>query len=236
MKHTGKLHLHHEGRDIVVELEYSPRKNLVLAVLPSAVVKAKIPPGFGYERAEQFIRKRAGWIDKNLRRIENDVFLQQKYFVDGEKHPYLGDMLTLRLHPHEAHNAVKEELNELHVYSKGELGSEKIEKLIQKWYREEARRVLAPRFHALSASLSGMKLKPHSLRFYRMKRRWGSCSSKGVITLNTELIKKAPELIEYVILHELCHLKVPAHNRAFYALLESVLPDWKTRRRELNGR
>ncbi|RKY52561.1 MAG: hypothetical protein DRP93_07940 [Candidatus Neomarinimicrobiota bacterium] len=67
------------------------------------------------------------------------------------------------------------------------------------------------------------------------KRRWGSCSAKGVITLNTELIKKAPALIDYVIVHEICHLKVPAHNKKFYALVGSIMPDWKERRSALNN-
>jgi hypothetical protein len=94
---------------------------------------------------------------------------------------------------------------------------------------------MGSRFRKISASLADHGLPEHSLRFYRMKRRWGSCSSRGVITLNTRLIERDPASIDYVIIHELCHLRVPAHNREFYELLERVLPDWKERRRKLNG-
>src|SRR5680860_673239 len=61
----------------------------------------------------------------------------------------------------------------------------------------------------------------------RMKNRWGSCTNKGVVTLNPELIKAPSKCIEYVILHELCHLSVPNHNKEFYVLLEKKMPNWK---------
>ncbi|MDZ7796276.1 MAG: SprT family zinc-dependent metalloprotease [Candidatus Marinimicrobia bacterium] len=166
---------------------------------------------------------------KNIRR------LRRKHSCPAKCDSRLGSEYRLILNK-SARASVSVKGNEIRVFLPDPGNKAAVEKRLQHWYRKEAIRILTPRFWELSESLSGLNLPGHQLRFYRMKRRWGSCSSKGVITLNTELIKKAPELIDYVILHELCHLKVPTHNRAFYDLLESVLPDWKTRRKELNGR
>jgi predicted metal-dependent hydrolase len=75
--------------------------------------------------------------------------------------------------------------------------------------------------------------KPASLIIRTMKRRWGSCSGKGVITLSTELVKLDDLYIEYVITHELCHLKHHNHGSQFYSLLSDVFPEWKAVRKEL---
>lgn len=74
------------------------------------------------------------------------------------------------------------------------------------------------------------------LRIRTMRRRWGSCSAAGIITLNTVLADRSPDLIDYVIAHELCHLRELNHSRRFYDLLTTVMPDWKSRRAILNGR
>jgi predicted metal-dependent hydrolase len=75
--------------------------------------------------------------------------------------------------------------------------------------------------------------KPTGLIIRTMKRRWGSCSNKGIVTLSTELIKLSDLHIEYVIIHELCHLKHHNHGPDFYKLLTEMYPEWKTVRKEL---
>lgn len=79
------------------------------------------------------------------------------------------------------------------------------------------------------------KDKPIPLSVRRMKRTWGNCSSKGVIKLNTHLIKAPLPMIDSVIAHELCHLEEMNHSRAFYALLENLNPDWRQHRKKLRS-
>jgi hypothetical protein len=74
---------------------------------------------------------------------------------------------------------------------------------------------------------------PAGLVIRTMRRRWGSCSHKGIITLSTELIKLSDLHIEYVIAHELCHLKHHNHGSQYYKLLSEVFPEWKMVRKEL---
>lgn len=68
-----------------------------------------------------------------------------------------------------------------------------------------------------------------------MRRRWGSCTSGGVLTLNVQLIKAPPQCLDYVLLHELAHLREHNHSKRYYAVLERLLPEWKALRRELNA-
>ncbi len=233
MDHNKALIVPYGERLMHVGIEYGARKRLSLTVYPHGKILAKVPLGLPVRKAESFIRKRAAWMDKHLRHFEQHPPEPPKRYAEDELHPFLGKHYRLRLRRSPS-SSVQRGKDHLEVALRDPGDPAAVEKVLRKWYREEALRYMKPRFRELSSSLSFLGLPAHSLRFYRMKRRWGSCSARGVITLNTRLVQQAPASIDYVIIHELCHLRVPAHNREFYALLESVLPDWKTRRRELN--
>lgn len=233
MKSSAYL-LRTPDRDISIDLQYGFRKHLTLTVYPDRRVVARIPYGFPERKAEAYFHKKIRWMIRHLDHFEHHPPETEKQYTEGEIHQYLGKEYELILEQ----GPGRVTLGEKELFLRVRDTNDPVEKksVLDKWYRKETIRVLTPIYHTWIAKLQHLELPQTSLRFYKMKRRWGSCSSKGVITLNTELIKKAPELIDYVILHELCHLKIPAHNKAFYVLLESVLPDWKSRRRELNGR
>ena len=174
-------------------------------------------------------------MDKHIRHFKAHPPEPLKCYVENEQHRYLGELYALKL-TRTVKPAVHLGNEILTVSLKHPEDPAAVKVVLDRWYRGEAVRVLTPWFHEKVVSLAYLHLPKPSLRFYRMKRRWGSCTVNRVITLNTELIKHAPESIEYVIIHELCHLKVPAHNKTFYALLESILPDWKQHRKMLNGK
>jgi len=111
--------------------------------------------------------------------------------------------------------------------------TEKVKALVDGWYLGEAKKNLIPRTTQLSEFFNGAGLKPSSIGVRKMKSRWGTCRTNGRIMLNTELIKKRQELIDAVIIHELCHLKHPNHGKEFYALLENLMPEYKVLRKEL---
>jgi hypothetical protein len=105
--------------------------------------------------------------------------------------------------------------------------------LLYKGYKTEALKYFPELFNKVLRDHENQMFKPTGLVIRTMKRRWGSCSNKGVITLSTELIKLSDLYIEYVITHELCHLKHQNHGPQFYKLLSEVFPEWKTIRKEL---
>jgi predicted metal-dependent hydrolase len=113
-------------------------------------------------------------------------------------------------------------------------GKARIAQLIDRWYRRHARRVFEERLKACYPRVESMGIPYPDLAMRTMKSRWGSCSAAGRMTLNLKLIQVPRSMIDYVILHELCHLKEHNHSPAFYALLDRVLPDWRERRERLN--
>jgi len=219
-------------RDIPIEMQYGFRKRLTLTVYPNQKVIARIPHGFPKRKIDEYFKKKTSWMIKHLDHFEQHPPEKDKRYVAGEKFTYLGNSYTLKL----IIGSSRVELNGsyLTVRVKDPENKDLVADALARWYRREAIRILTSRFHELFNRLKYLDLPEIILRFYKMKRRWGSCSSKGVITLNTELIKREQALIDYVIIHEICHLKVPAHNKEFYALLGSIVPDWKERRNILN--
>lgn len=123
----------------------------------------------------------------------------------------------------------------------------RVEKLVKEWLLKQAQVVLARAFEEMLRRFGGRlrnvtcplvmrsSARPDGLRLTvrSMKTRWGSCSRDGHVTLSAELVHVPPRLIDYVVVHELCHLSHLDHSRAFYFQLASCLPDWKERRREL---
>jgi predicted metal-dependent hydrolase len=107
--------------------------------------------------------------------------------------------------------------------------------LLRGWYREQAVAYFGDRLSALCKRAPWCGDDIPELRVRRMKRTWGNCSTRGRITLNTALIKAPPELIDYVICHEICHLSEHNHGPAFYALQETIYPRWREMRQELRA-
>ena len=112
---------------------------------------------------------------------------------------------------------------------------EAIKKQLNEWYRQKAEQIFAELLteSMKRAVIIGLHERP-PLNIRLMQKRWGSCTAQGVIILNLKLIQVAKPLIEYVIMHELCHLKEHNHRRAYYALLDRVMPNWRERKEALN--
>jgi predicted metal-dependent hydrolase len=220
-------------RNIPIQLQYGFRKRLSLTVYPDRRVIARIPYGFSRKKTLDYFHKKAPWILKHLEHFEQHPPENEKLYIDGETHQYLGREFVLKLEQGPTKVTLSEETLMLRVRDINDNDMKK--KAMNAWLRKEAIRVLTPLFDEWMKRLQYLVLPDASFRFYKMIRRWGSCSSKHVITLNTELIKKEKALIDYVIVHEICHLKIPAHNKKFYALVGSIMPDWKERRSALNN-
>jgi len=118
----------------------------------------------------------------------------------------------------------------------GEWGEEAVRDALLAWYRCQAAGYFSMRILQVAARARWLRGVPFELRLRRMKRSWGTCSSGGTITLNPLLIKAPPPYIDYVMAHELCHLRQMNHSADFYRLLERLIPNWQTLRNALNER
>lgn len=109
----------------------------------------------------------------------------------------------------------------------------RIRKALQGWYLETARDVFAQRLEVVQQEAPWARNRTLKLALRRMKRTWGTCNSKGLIRLNTHLVKAPQDCLDYVISHELCHLEIMNHGPDFYRLQEAIWPQWRSYRRHL---
>ncbi len=214
--------------------EHSKRKLLAITVHPDLTVEVRAPLDTPLEAIRQRVVKRGPWIQKAWREFELYLPKQPpRRYINGETHRYLGRQYRLRADRGKG-NSVKCLRGFFLVTTTSEPNPGQVQALMEDWYRCHAYHVFHERLAECCKviSLEGIKKPPITIR--KMKTRWGSCSSKGRVTLNLELIKASKECIDYVILHELCHLKVPSHGPKFWRLMAKLMPDYEERRRRLN--
>jgi len=218
---------------VPVVVQFRERKRLSISVHPDGVVTALAPAHRNIEDVKAHLRRRQSWITKQRRHFERYQPLpDEKRYVAGETHLYLGRQYRLRLYEAET-TSVKLVGRFFHVSVPEKADTRSIASAMDRWYRLHAEPIFHDRLeHCLDAAAS-LRALPIQLRIRPMKCRWGSCSSAGTITLNTDLVKAPLHCIEYVIMHELCHLRVHNHGPAFYRLLGRVMPDWKQRKERL---
>lgn len=124
---------------------------------------------------------------------------------------------------------------QINVYLTDSTKKNRIKTLVVGWFRQHAEIVFRELFDAMAAKAERHGISVDSFDIRRMKNRWGSCTKEGRILLNPDLIFAPKACIEYVIVHELCHLKEHNHSSAFYRLLQAMMPDWERRRESLNS-
>jgi predicted metal-dependent hydrolase len=223
----------HKIEDIEFKVIYSGRRTIGISVLPDTSVVVRVPYLTSLKTISRIINNKYKWILKhrdNYRRLNNSSL--NKSYTTGEVHLFRGSESILR---------IEKSVKPYTRFYDGiiMLGLEKadsliaVKRLLYKGYKNEALRILPELMNNVLREHENQMFKPEGLVIRTMKRRWGSCSNKGIITLSTELIKLADPYIEYVILHELCHLRHHNHGLQYYKLLSEVFPEWKTVRKEL---
>lgn len=221
-------------RRISVELRFDRFSTLRIAIGRTGAVSVRAPLGSGREYVLACLERKSAWLLRHLDRIETRR--QQcppPRYVQGEIHSYLGRGCPLDI-CQGPRNEARLGPDGFEITTRGEPTPDAARRLLDLWYRRQAGPVfehllksLLPRFDALGVP------RPSRLKVRAMTSRWGSCSATGSITLNLHLLKAPQECVEYVIAHELCHLRHRGHGKRFYGLLAMALPDWRDRRRRL---
>jgi predicted metal-dependent hydrolase len=228
-----QVDLSYGKQQFVVDVVTGDRKRLSITVHPDLRITAKAPVGYGLEIIRQRLKKRASWIARQLDYFKRFQPLPTtRKFVSGETHYYLGRQYRLRIRTGD-----KERVRLIGRFFEMELpdsdNREKTKVLMLDWYSAHAKNLLARRLAQFLPPFVRMGASKPEVRYRRMKKRWGSCSASGVIMFNTELVKAPIHCIDYVMIHELCHLLYPHHDRKFYRLLGRILPDWEKRKERL---
>lgn len=211
---------------------FARRRTLEIAVLPTGDVVATAPIGTPMERIQEKVKLRARWI---LR--QKNYFGQfhprttPRQYLSGETHLYLGHRYRLKVESADEHS-VRLSRGSLTVRDIGIPSRERVEELLNQWYREKAADLFRTLFEEQWIRYGKGLPKPR-LQVKAMRTRWGSLSMGGILTLNPALVRAPRECIEYVICHELCHIAHHDHGLAFFKLLSRRMPDWEKRKERL---
>ena len=202
----------------------SKRKTIALVVQPNGELLVRAPQRATRRQIDDMLQKHADWIAKKQAEAKvKQVAKPSRLFAEGEKFFFLGEQYSLAFVKGKA----------LRLDGKFQLGNAAqadVKVLFEKWYKKEARHIFNERV-ALYAKKHGFDVK--QVKLSSARTRWGSCSSKGYINLTWRLVMAPLEIIDYVVVHELCHLREANHSQAFWTQVGAIMPDYKTRRKWL---
>lgn len=191
------------------------------------------PPATRPEVARAYAISKLSWIRQQQQRMAQQARLPPRRYVGRESHELWGRRYLLSVVEVDAKPSVEASHRKLTLRIRPGASQEQRADVMQRWYREQLHAVVPGMIRHWEARL-GVSVEGYFLQ--RMKTKWGSCNAaRGHIRLNTELVKKPKDLVEYVVLHELAHLVEPSHNERFVALLDWHWPHWRDSRAELNA-
>lgn len=208
-------------------------KNVHLSVHPpEGHVTLVAPTGTRLEVARAYVISKLGWIRDQQAKLKNQARETPRQFVERESHYLWGRRYLLSVVEDDVKPAVKLDHRRITLTVRPDSTRGKREEIMHEWHRALLHEVVPPLIKKWEAKLD-VEVSGYFLQ--RMKTKWGSCNHRARnIRLNTELIKKPHDLLEYVIVHEMLHLIEPTHSERFVALLERHYPAWREARAELN--
>ncbi|MDA9230860.1 M48 family metallopeptidase [Alphaproteobacteria bacterium] len=217
-----------------VHITFKPIKNLNLKVShPDGQVHVSAPLGMRVQTIEGFLAQKKHWIEKHQTRLKSLPPKPANTYQSGEMHAVWGHEYRLEIGETSGRQHVECTPGLLTLYARRGATQDHKKQILEAWYRQTLREAAGP---MMAQWAQHMEVSPKGLFVQRMTTRWGSCNTRRhTIRLNTDLVHKPQELLEYVVVHELVHLFERYHNARFYQLMSQFLPDWKQKRRRLNG-
>ena len=237
MSGSEKASIEFNGRLIEYTIVRSARrkKTIEITLDPERGVLVRSPARTTRKDIAELVQKRAGWI---LNHATEDILdPTPRRFTDGERLYYLGEQIPIAASTAlDGRVSVYLEDGAFQIATPTDISEEErvaaVKEVIQRWYRREAARLLPDTVLRWQNKVS--RKKPTQVLIRNQRRRWGSCSSDGSIRLNWRIIMAEAALIDYVVVHELAHLAVMDHSPRYWQRVESVMPDYRDRRKRLN--
>ena len=209
------------------------KASILVHVAPDGKVTVEAPPKCPLVKVKAAVQKRARWIFQNQDSAKRSIAhpLPREY-ISGETHFYLGRRYQIRVKVGRSETTVKliKGIIQIHVPLQDRA---LVKRRLKLWYTKRALDYLNRRVEVLLDQLDWLSEAP-KVKLLPMKMQWGSCSPKGSININPALIKAPRHCIDYVLIHEMCHLKEHNHSKRFYDLLGKYCADWQKRKAELD--
>ena len=219
--------------EMVVDVVLKDIKNVHLSVYPPhGAVRISAPKRMSLDRIRLFAVSRLAWIKQQQKKLQEQERETAREYVDRESHYVWGKRYLLEIREADAPPFIDLRHKRMILRVRPGTSARAREAIVEEWYRQlikESVPSLLARWQPL--------LRVEATRFFvqRMKTKWGSCNQHArTIRLNTELAKKPPECLEYLVVHELAHLLEPTHNERFVAVMDHCMPRWRLHRNVLN--
>ncbi len=212
------------------------KEKIAIHINPDGTVQVDAPQEASMNDIYTALSNRARWVYDHLVRIkEQNYYVLPRHYVSGESHFYLGKQFPLKIYQ------VKKKLPDVKLI-RGRLQIRTLKKepqiirpLLMDWYRAKAGILFHRRLADITSTMPWQQNNLPPIRLMEMKKQWGSCSPKGTILLNPQLVKAPRECVDYVICHELCHLQEHNHSKRFYRLMDKIMPEWQAVKGKLDG-
>ena len=219
--------------DISVDVVFKDIKNVHLSVYPpTGRVRISAPSRMSLDTVRVYAISKLDWIKQQQKKLREQERETKREYLDRESHYVWGERFLLEVI--EQNTAPSVELTQSHMLLKVRPGTneEKKRAIVEGWYRKQIKQAAPPLIEKWEQLLH---VNVEKFFVQRMKTKWGGCNSaKGHIRLNSDLAKKPPECLEYIVVHEMVHLLEPTHNVKFVALMDDHLPQWQHYRDMLN--
>ncbi|MGN0033414.1 MAG: M48 family metallopeptidase [Candidatus Limimorpha sp.] len=211
-----------KGKELKFELLHSKRQSVCIKVRQDGVIVFYAPESFSEKNLPEFLQHHWRWFSNNYDRLYKSSNVNTKY-VDRDTLHYLGKEYSMEIiEDNSCSIQLCDEQIIVHCNSK-----QQAEKTIINWYMQKANEKYRELLPPIAEKFRKYNVSPSKITIRDMRSRWGSCSKKGNISLNLQLIKLREECIKLVMIHEMCHLIYFNHQKEFHSLMDEMMPDWK---------
>lgn len=219
--------------DIAADVVLKDIKNVYFRVYPpTGTVRISAPRRMDMDTVRELARRKLDWIKRQQAKVRQQPREAPRHYVRGESHYVWGERYALTVAERDAAPSIELKPGLMLLGVRPGTDERRRRALTEKWYREQIRNAVTP---LLATWQPRMGVEVERVFVRRMKTKWGSCNYKAcTVRFNTELARKPPECLEYIVVHELVHLLEPSHNARFYTLMDRFMPNWRTHREVLN--
>ncbi len=208
-------------RDIEFELKKSARKTTSIYIERDGTISVLAPEPYDMSMIEQILESKRSWIYRNLAEWEDlNRTRVEREFVNGEGFPYLGSTYRLLIVDKTTHDLSLK--NGIFILKRSTLSNARL--MFVEFYKEKAKTRIPKQVEKYSKE---MGLKPSGFRVQELKNRWASCSTDGTLNFHWRCMMAPLTALEYIVVHELAHLKHPNHTAEFWNTVEKILPDYQ---------
>ena len=211
------------------EMSRGCRKTIQVAIMPDGTICVKAPYRMSQEAIQRFLKEKSTWILEHTEKIRKErLEYPEQTFREGDQFLYLGNRYRLKIQTGNTEDVCLS--GNFLMMNETVKTKNRRKEVLEQWYRKRAKEYIEKRVRIFSVEMGEI---PNRITIKTQKNRWGSCSSRRNLNFNWKLIMLPREEIDYVIVHELCHLREMNHSAAFWKEVEHVMPDYKIRRKWL---